>query len=283
MLDVHVDRRANFARMRGYKLHCMLRGLDRAGLRWRMVDDGAGDPGNAAFVHVDLTELPQRFRGIGDRSARAINARAVTIDRRLYSRLRLTPDSDHEGPVIVKTVLNSRGLPELRYRSRANLASRLDHLLRKIAVRGYKDAVCPAYRILASVRDVPAEVWEDERLMVERFAPGGVTLPVVKHRLDFFFDVELNTRAVFASLLCDPESVEAFDVVADVPEAVRRVRRDLNLDYGAIDYFVIDDEAFVIDANKTVTTTESWVGRFPAVAGHVDDVTSRLIEFVRGS
>lgn len=283
MLDVYVESRSNFSRMKGYKLHHMLRGLKRAGIAWRVVDrPDIADPAAAAFMHVDLTDLPKGFRSVGERYPRCINGQAVTIDRRLYSSLRIMLDDPYDGPVIVKTVLNSRGFPELRYRSRAGLMSRLDHYARRLTVRNYKDLTCPQYRVFASREAVPAALWEDERLIVERFAPGTLALPVVKYRLDFFLDLEINTRSTFASTLCDPETIETVDIVADVPDEVRRVRNDLHLDFGAIDYFVMDDDGFVIDANKTVTMTDSWIARFPAIARHADDVTARLIDFVVG-
>ena len=34
------------------------------------------------------------------------------------------------------------------------------------------------------------------------------------------------------------------------------LRRDLHLDFGSIDYFVVDGEAVVVDANKTTTCSD---------------------------
>lgn len=282
MLDIYVDRRSNFERMGGYKLQYMLRGMGRAGLAWRILDRcNVDDIGGSAFLHVDLTDVPASFREVARRYPRCVNVDATTIRRTQYSRARLMPEDGYDGPVIAKTILNSRGFPELRYEARAGVGERLAHLARKAFVRGYKQQSCPAYRVYPSLPDVPAEIWIDERMMVERFLPGHLDLPVVKHRLDFFFEVEINTRAVFNSLLCDPETIDRVDVVPDVPDEIRRIRRELKLDYGAIDYFMVDDDAFAIDANKTVTMTDSWIARFPSIARHAEEVTERLVAFVR--
>lgn len=282
MLDVYVDRRSNFTRRRDYILHRMLSGLQRAGVPWRLRDHSSiKNPASVAFIHVDLTELPTEFLAIGDRYFHAINGQAATIDRRLYSRLGLMPNEDYEGPVIVKTLRNSRGFPELRYAASKNIISRAGHVALKLAVPDYKERKCPAYRVYDSIAGVPATVWADERLFVERFAPGNLTLPLLKYRYNFFLDIEQNTRSTFSSVIYDDETVEKFEVVQEVPDEVRRVRRDLHLDYGAIEYFVVGDDCFVIDANKTVTQPDAWIARFPATAGFIDEITCRLIEFVK--
>jgi hypothetical protein len=90
-------------------------------------------------------------------------------------------------------------------------------------------------------------------------------------------------RSTHGSLLCDSETVISVEPVASVPAEVSQVRRALNLDFGAIDYFVVGDEVFVVDANKTVGITPSWIARFPVVARHVESATERLIDLVRGA
>lgn len=282
MIDIFVERSRTFEGIRHYKLKHMLEGLDRAGLGWRLIDDpDEAQGGEAAFLHVDLTEVPATFLEAARRYERCVNGEAATIRRTLYSRARLQPGDAHDGPVIVKTVLNSRGAPELRYENRRSIAARAGYIARKLLIPGYKQRICPHYTIHPSLDDVPRSVWDNPRLMVERFLPASTTLPIVKQRFDFFFEVELNTRVAYDSLLCDPETMVDQDVDPDVPEAIRDLRRDLKLDYGAIDYFMVDGEAFPIDANKTVTTTDSWVATWPAVARHVEEVTDRLVEFAR--
>ena len=282
MLDVYVDRRSNFIRRRDYILHRMLSGLQRAGLPWQLLDHpGNENAASVAFVHLDLTELPAEFLTIGYQYVHAINGKAATIDRRLYSRLRLLVNEDYAGPVIVKTFRNSRGFPELRYAARKNIFNRVGHVARKLSVPDYKERKCPCYRVYDSVADVPPAVWDDERLFVERFAPGNLTLPLLRYKYNFFLDIEQNTRSTFSSVIYDDRTVEKFEVVAEVPDEVRRVRRDLHLDYGAIEYFVVDDDCFVIDANKTVTQPDAWIDRFPATAGFIDEITCRLIEVVK--
>ena len=281
-LDIYVERRSLFEKADFYTLKHLLPGLAKAGLSYRICDrfDPSGRA-QTAFIHVDLTDLPPPFVCIHEAYPRCVNGRARTISRLLYSRLRLERDADHAGPVIVKTVLNHRGIPERQYEVSGSPGSRLSWDVRRLLIPRYKAKVCPRYEVFSSLAEVPEEVWSDRRLIVEKFAPGRIELPVIKNRYEFFFNIELNTRSTFNSLLCDPSTIESFDVINDVPASVMDVRRSLHLDSGAIDYFMVGGEALVIDANKTVTLTEEWVRDFPAVSRYVELATERLIEFVR--
>ena len=282
-LDVYVENRSHFEKSADYKLQHMLRGLRRANLSYRVLDRfSPTDVGQRAFVHVDLTELPRPLQEIHRHYPACVNGRAATISRLLYSRARVLAGEAQAGPVIVKTVLNHRGLPEWRFDISRSLTRKLAHAVRCRLTAGYQDQLCPVYRVYSSIADVSASVWADPRMMVERFLPGRLDTPVVKHCLDFFYDIELNMRSTHSSLLCDPETVLSVEPVANVPDEVTEVRRALNLDFGAIDYFVVGDDAFVVDANKTVGVTPSWMARFPVVARHVELATERLIELVRG-
>lgn len=281
-LDIYVGRRSEFAKADFYTLSHLLPGLAEAGLSYRVSERlEPFEKAPSAFMHVDLTELPPAFVAVHEAYPRCVNGRARTISRLLYSKLRLDRDADYDGPVIVKTALNHRGLPELHYEKTRGPMSRLRHEMRRLLIADYIAKACPPYQVLSSLAEVPEDVWSDGRLIVEKFAPGRIELPVVKHRYEFLLDVGLNTRTAFESLLCDPSKVASFEVVDDVPESVTAVRRQLNLDFGAIDYFVTGDEASVIDANKTTSMTATWVRDFPAVSRYLARATERLVEFVR--
>jgi hypothetical protein len=283
-LDVYVERRSNFLRIAAYKLKYMLRGLSRANLSYRVLDRfSPNDAAERGFLHVDLTEVPKAFQAIHHYYPACVNGRAATISRLLYSRARLGPADPYVGPVIVKTILNYRGLPELRLHRTSNIVRRCVHALRKRTTPGYEARFCPVYRVYPSLSAVPAGVWTDPRLMVERFLAGRLEPPIVKYRFEFFYDVELNMRSTYDSLLCDPKTLIRTEHVTDVPPEVAAVRSALHLDYGAIDYFVLGGDAFVIDANKTVTETPFWMTEVRPMVHYMELAGERLIEFVRGS
>ena len=216
-LDVYVEDRQKFMG-RNYILNAVLNRMAGQGVRLRLLDrlDPPYEVG-AAFVHVDLTTIPAPFTWVSSFYPRCLNGRSISIARDLYSTVRLLPGDDFSGPVIVKTLLNHRGLPELTHAATERRLARLDS--------AFRDRVCPKYQIYATVKDIPDVVWSDSGLIVERFVPGSLDLPIVKYRHDFMLDVELNTRAEFNDLLCDPDSLIRLEFVEAAPEEVYNVRR----------------------------------------------------------
>jgi hypothetical protein len=283
-LDVYVESVASFRVSPTYELQAALPKLRDAGVRIRILDHppktGHAD---AAMLHVDLTEVPERFRDLRSLYRRTINGSALSIHRHLYSTLRLARGDRHAGPVIVKTVLNSRGRPELHARKYRNFWTRAGYTFREMVDPRFKPRMAPAYRVYACLDEVPPAVWSDERLMVERFAFPTLGLPIVKHRYMFLFDVELLLRQSYDDVLCTGAKLignEPADL--PVPEAVTAIRRRLSLDYGSIDYFVVDGRAVVVDANKTYSSNPDWARRFPFRRAYSERVAARLIAFARG-
>jgi hypothetical protein len=284
-IDIYVENRWSFREAREYTLKLLLPFLTEAGVHFRILDRAEPpprDPADAAFLHIDLTDVPRAFTGLHTRYDRVINGHALTIRRTLYSTARVARDTTWQGPVIAKTVLNSGGYPELHYRKNRSLQSRLLHEWRRLSTPHYKAQICPPYAVYDAPDRVPDSVWRDERMIVERFLPGNLNLPVEKCRYSFMFDTELNLRSTYDDLLCHPAKVLSTELIADVPEPVRRVRRERRLDYGAIDYFMVDGAAIVVDANKTVCTTPAWVTQYESVADYIDRLAATLIAFARG-
>ncbi len=280
-LDIYVENARAFLQSEDYKLQHMLRAAGGDRLAYRILDRfRPQDCGSHAFLHVDLTVVPDTFRGIEEGYAACVNGRATNISRLLYSTVRVVRGDAYDGPVIVKTVLNHHGWPEVRFESRRTLSRRAWHNLRTRIDTRFVARACPEYSVYPLMAAVPGAVWDDRRLMVERFLPGRLEPPIEKYRYDFFFDVELNIRSTHQGLLCDPENVVGVECFSDVPDAVIAVRRALHFDFGAIDYFMVDDVATVIDANKTVGITPSWVKRFPPVGRHLELAARRLRDFV---
>src|ERR1041385_2286384 len=188
-LDVYVDDPASFPYRTNYILRRALDAVTAARLQYRLLDRVPSGPARAvAGGHVALTEVPAPLRPPADRHVACLNGEAYSIDRRRYSTARVTRDAPDGGPVIVKTVLNHRGLPELRYRFRTALRFRWTDRVIRLAGRRLKRAWCPEYAVYPSASAVPSAVWNDSHLIVERFVPGRLGAPVVKYRYDFFLD-----------------------------------------------------------------------------------------------
>ena len=60
------------------------------------------------------------------------------------------------------------------------------------------------------------------------------------------------------------------------------MRERLNLDFGAIDYFVVDGKGIVVDANKTVGSNPNWLKRNLFRQEFDQRMAEALIAFIRG-
>ncbi|WP_027062285.1 hypothetical protein [Mesorhizobium loti] len=282
-LDVYVESLGNFRSGREYSVQSLLPHLQQAGMTVRLLDRPARENlATAALLHIDLTEVPQPYHDLAQRYARTINGRALSIHRHLYSSLRVSAGDSHSGPVIVKTVLNSRGRPELRWRQYRNPWTRAAHFARKTVDPGYKARLCPPYRVYDNLARVPAQVWLDDRLMVEKFAFDSLELPIVKYRYMFLLGAEVNMRQVYNDVLCAGSKILSNEEGGAVPEEVRAVRQRLHLDFGAIDYFIVDGKGIIVDANKTVGSNPEWLKKNRFRQEFDDRMAAALIEFVRG-
>jgi len=207
-------------------------------------------PADVLFLHVDLSVVPGRFLRLARRYPRTINGRVTDIRKRVYSSLALTRASTHTGPVIVKTNLNYGGGPERTLHP--NAIVRAYHRARGTGFRfltGSREGV--GYQVYPSMEYVPALLWFDPYFIVEKFVP---------ERVDDRYAV--RTYHCFGEhdscfLLTSPHPMvksgprtETLELEPD--PRLRAIRRSLGLDYGKIDYVLVDDAPVVLDVNKTV-------------------------------
>ena len=218
-----------------YLLNLMRPEWEREG--WTVLDvAGCSDrvPADVAFLHVDLSLVPKSYRAFAARYPIAINADVNDIRKTSHSRNRVEPGDGYEGPVIVKTALNSAGIPERTYRYPRRSLRRW--LARKgvrfpgsavpnypYAIRGKED-----YRIYSSAREVPAEVFSCPDLIVERFLPEMHGDRYCLREWYFFGDASVN----HTELSGDPISTygeAAPDLSEPTPPELIQLRRDLRI------------------------------------------------------
>ncbi len=209
---------------------------------------GLGDwpPGDIAVMHLDLSVVPAAYREASRRYPLVVNAAATDIRKRHVSRHRVMPNDDGwEGPVIVKTDLNCRGMPELR----AIDAFRREGKPSDLASGPVVTTQQP-YPVLRSASEVPDAVWNNEGLVVERFLPERDARGYWTRVWVFFGDRERCSR------YCGPEPViKSAQIIAretvPVPDVLRAERERLGFDYGKFDFVVVDGKPALLDANRT--------------------------------
>jgi hypothetical protein len=214
--------------------------------------DGAGTAVDAdvAIAHVDLTVTPPEYQAVFDRYPVVLNRRVTDITKRRISRLIVQPGDGYDGPVLIKTNNNCGGNRENRlvrhqsyWRSRlVNIGSRLSWAWR---------TRLGEYPIFDSPALVPAAVWRNQHLVVERFLPERHGDLYALRVWMFLGDRELNTIVYSPEPIVKGRSVIRREPAPEVPDELRRLRAELGFDYGKFDYTIIDGRPILYDINRT--------------------------------
>lgn len=100
---------------------------------------------------------------------------------------------------------------------------------------------------------MPGWVWQDERLIVERFIPERDGKLYVLRLWMFFGHQEYSMRVLSELPIVKSRKLVKVELVDEVPGEVRQLRQELGLDFGKIDYVMHDGRPVVFDVNKTPT------------------------------
>lgn len=204
-------------------------------------------PADIGFLHVDLTAVPAAYtEAMRKTYSVVVNGATRSIAKRAISRHLVARPADYHGAVIVKSDANCGGIPEVHHAQVAEARGEYRGRLPR-HIEG-------SYSIYDSTRDVPADVWDDEALVVERFVPERDERGYAMRAWVFLGDAERCNRVVGPHPV-----VKAADVIervpCEVPEALRARRAELGIDYGKLDFVVHDGEAILLDANRTPATS----------------------------
>jgi hypothetical protein len=139
----------------------------------------------------------------------------------------------YDGAAIVKSNYNFGGIPEAR-------------------LAGQPRPVVDQYRVYARFRDVPAALFAREDLVVQKFeAERDGALYCVRYLAvmgRYRHCIRLRSRSHLVKGDNYLPDVEAIDPHPEILAA----REKLGLDYGKMDYVVVDGRAILLDVNKTV-------------------------------
>ena len=209
-------------------------------------------PDVLVFPHMDLTIVPPRLAERLSRCARVINRSVTDISKRRISRHLVAARDDYDGPVIVKTNLNFGGKPEMRLVMAAGgepMQKLQDISKLPWTVSGLlKPENYPIYK---NPRLVPPRVWDNPRLIVEKFLPEREGELYCLRQYIFFGESEVNARSISRDPRVKSRRVVRREMLGSTPPAVRAVRDELGFDYGKFDYVMSGGEAVVFDVNRT--------------------------------
>jgi hypothetical protein len=259
-------------RQADYLLYLLARLWERRGIRVHYLY-GTSDfvKADVAFLHVDLSVVPQDYAFFARRYPIALNAKVLDIRKRRFSAISLNGPADYHGAVIVKTDLNAGGSPErgIRRETEPTLLritrQALQLIWRNLGWCAPGDRIVSPfkYEIYPAAARVPADIYREPRLIVEKFVPERRGRWYCHRRYFFLADAEVNQLWLGTRPICanDVDGVTEDITEVPIPPALRDFRRRFGIDYGKIDYVLgKKGDIIVFDVNKT----PSGVCRNPA-------------------
>ena len=209
-------------------------------------------PGDVAVVHVDLTKVPPAYLKAARAYPRVINGGARDISKRTVSRNLVRRGDGYAGPVMVKANLNHGGVPEARMALQGAFLRRWAQRRRQ-KLPWFLRAEVPVYRIFNTPRDVPAPVWWNPDLVVERFLSEREGEFYCLRTWMFLGEVETNSVSFSREPQVKSTNVVGRRIVDEIPDDLRAWRRELGFDFGKFDYAIVEGKTVLYDANRTPT------------------------------
>lgn len=219
-----------------------------------------------AFLHVDLTVTPPAYLAWIEGFPTTINGSVSDISKRMVSRNLLRREDRYDGPVIVKTNHNGAGRPEdalARKERKSTFTGYFGYLLETYQRSRHRGLYNSAkafhdYPVFDSMAEVPAPVWDDRQLVVERFLPERINDRYCIRTWLFLGDQDRHALFFSNDPVIKSHNIIDFERLGEVPDELRQIRRELKFDYGKFDYTMVDGRPVLFDANRTPT-----IGRFP--------------------
>ena len=205
------------------------------------------------IVHVNVSVVPDRYLQFAKRFPVAVNSALIDIRKRTISANLVKREDEYDGPVIVKTDLNYGGImEELTGRGELRPLSFVQRVKRKLKIKDPSLIRSPKdYLVYQSKKAVPARVFKDPELVVERFVPEKHDDEYYHRRYVFLGDAECNV--IWAGR--DPINANDEDGHRSwnepVPPELRKLRLEFGADYGKIDYAIVDGRVEIFDINRT--------------------------------
>lgn len=201
------------------------------------------------FSHVDLTCVPNEFREFLSQYPVVINGGLNDISKSIFSKNLLQKDSDFIGSVIVKTDANYGGVPEQHVKDELGVVPAATAQTNDWRYLQYIDS--HNYPIFNSIDDVPSGVWQNSKLIVERFLAEKDTQGHYCVRAWYCF----GDRSM-GMLQTSNNPIVKFakyqnKIITDVPHELELMREEMNVDYARFDYAIVDGETIIYDVNKT--------------------------------
>ena len=220
-------------------------------------------PADVVISHVDLSVVPDEYKEFLAQYPFVINPNVPDISKTKVSNNLVGRDDPYAGPVIVKTDRNSGGFPEARMvgarhllrAAAARLAStgRSAGFFRQPEPRAWAELThikSGEYPVFSSLGEVPAGIFDNQRLVIEKFLPEVRGDRYHIRYYHFLGDRDIAEIYQSKSKVVKASSSIDQDIVPASPE-LHEIRKQFGLDYGKIDYVIRDGNLVLLDINPT--------------------------------
>lgn len=243
--------------------------------------NGVAQPvwGDVLLLHVNMTIIPDDYLRFIEHYPVVINRSTRDISKRSFSQQVLQQGDTYTGAVIVKTDANCGGFADVKVGGSSRLRNRAIKLFAKIQpwhkrrLLNSKD-----YPVFDSLEQVPAGVWRNPDLVVEKFLPECDTAGNYNLRVWYFCGsrefVEFDT-----STHPTVKGKKIFRRVQEhyVPDDLRIFRQQLGFDFGKFDFAIVAGKTVLYDINRTPTIGDTTLGLFQVPL--IENLTQGLDEF----
>jgi len=214
-------------------------------------------PADICFVHVDLSVVPDAYIQFANCYPVVINGRIKNILKSKISKNLVKEKDNYQGSVIVKTDRNYAGWPESL--STENLTQVILKQLMRRTGMGRQNLMSQSdYRVFPNTDKVPERYFREKRYVVEKFLPERHEDLYCVNYHKFFGGYHHNIKLFSKNPIVSGANSVRREYIAPHPE-ILKVQDQLEMDYGKLDYCIVDNRVVLLDANKTVGVTRSKV------------------------
>jgi hypothetical protein len=207
-----------------------------------------------AWQHLDGTVVPTAYRNLLGRYPTVINGRCLDVSKRVVCTHLVQRDDDWGGPVIVKTDLNFGGHAEDWLHRRGIFHHPWFQAVENALPLRLTARMKPGgYPVFANKHDVPGWMWNDRRLVMQRFLAERRDGRYAIRRWFVLGDRDFAYLAHGSGPIVQGDNNGAWTRVAHVPAALSAFRERIGLDCGKIDYAEVDGELVIYDVNPAVS------------------------------
>ncbi len=213
-------------------------------------------PADVAILHIDVSVVPDMYIHFASQYPVVLNNLVKDICKATISLHLVSVDSPYQGPVIVKSNLNSAGYPErlIEHLESKPSPTLLQRLGRWITPRPTRPPVFQSnqdYQIFDRLSDVPRSFFDNSDVVVEKF------FPQMEDGLYCVQNYVVLGKNGYGTFLAGEQPIvnvgtcKRFEINEPASEIIQYCTHH-QIEYGKIDYVMSDGKAIVLDVNKTV-------------------------------